>query len=83
MSLNLKELLQISNDNGVVNSIRGSSQDNENLSEDFQQKQVERIVEAIALTLPPGGGNNLAVALGSMQVSTQSTSNLDSQASLG
>ena len=36
-------------------------------------------MEAIALTLPPGGGNNLAVALGSMQVSTQSTSNLDSQ----
>ena len=40
-------------------------------------------MEAIALTLPPGGGNNLAVALGSMQVSTQSTSNLDSQASQG
>jgi hypothetical protein len=35
VSLNLRELLQISNDNGVVNNIRGSSQENENLSEDF------------------------------------------------
>jgi hypothetical protein len=26
-----------------------------NVSEDFQQKQIDRIVEAIALTLPNGG----------------------------
>ena len=78
VGLSLKELLQISNDSGSVNSIRNSTQaENENLSEDFQQKQVDRIVEAIALTLPPGYSNNLAVALGSMQVSTASTSNLD------
>jgi len=35
VSLNLRELLQISNDNGVANNIRGSYQENENLSEDF------------------------------------------------
>ena len=64
--LNLKELLQISNDNGSVSNLKGGiSQDHENISEDFQQKQIERIVEAISLTLPAGGGSGLAYALGS------------------
>jgi hypothetical protein len=62
--------LQISNDNGSVNNLKGVSQDHENISEDFQLKQIERIVEAISLTLPAGGGSGLAYALGNLPIST-------------
>ena len=45
--LSLKDLLQISTEGQYSQGTQ------ENLSEDFQSKQVERIVEAIALSLPP------------------------------
>jgi hypothetical protein len=49
ISLSLVELLQLSSDSS--SSMFGEN----NVSEDFQQKQIDRIVEAIALTLPNGG----------------------------
>ena len=37
-----------------------------NVSEDFQLKQIDRLVEAIALTLPNGGVNQGALGLQSL-----------------
>jgi hypothetical protein len=52
MKLALKELLYISNDG--ASTMGKAGQDESPLSQDFQMKQIDRIVEAIALTLPPG-----------------------------
>ena len=50
--------------------VKGAQDQEANLSEDFQLKQIERIVEAIALTLPNGGVSHGLNG-------TQSTSNLN------
>jgi hypothetical protein len=52
MKLTLKELLSITNDG--ASTLQKGGQDESPLSQDFQMKQIDRIVEAIALTLPPG-----------------------------
>lgn len=81
--MTLKDLLQMANDSSANNvGVKGTggnvpTDDGANVSEDFQLKQIDRLVEAIALTLPNGGVNQGALALNSLQgVGTQSTSNL-------
>lgn len=71
--------MQISHNDGTNNKgagIASASLDEHNspVSAEYQLKQIERIVEAIALTLPPGvSGHSLGGLVG-----TQSTANLDS-----
>ena len=49
----MKELLVVTGDHSE-SSMRGGGGDENPLSLEFQTKQVDRIVEAIALTLPQG-----------------------------
>jgi hypothetical protein len=65
MRLTLKELLNVSSDWKDVNKKNpstGAVSSNalgSGISMDFQSQQIEKIVDAIALTLPSGGvGNN-------------------------
>lgn len=71
-----------------VNNLRGGQggaaggfPGQEPLSQDFQAKQIERVVEAIAMTLPSGGGAAGSLIGGMMSNAgggnTLSTANLD------
>lgn len=70
LRLTLKELLNVSSDWKDVNKKNPTSGQSESsaaagsLPMDFQSQQIERIVEAIALTLPSGGGNGNNSILG-------------------
>lgn len=72
----MKELLQISNDSASTAIKIGD--DSNPLSHEYQAKQIDRIVEAIALTLPPG----VSQAPGGL-AGTLSTANLDSNNTAG
>lgn len=83
LKLSIKELLNASSDWKDVNSIRGANgggglAGQEPLSQDFQAKQIERVVEAIAMTLPPGANHSIIGGLGMAGGgNTLSTANLD------
>ena len=69
-----------------VNNLRGGGGGGGNfpgqepLSLDFQAKQIERVVEAIAMTLPTGANHSLIGGLGMAGGgNTLSTANLDIQ----
>ena len=75
--LSIKELLNVSSDWKDVNNLRGGNNGfpaQEPLSQDFQAKQIERVVEAIAMTLPAGANHSL---LGIGGGNTLSTANLE------
>lgn len=42
---------------GTQGGLKGNIDGQDGMSEDFQVKQIDRLVEAIALTLPNGGLN--------------------------
>jgi hypothetical protein len=76
----LKELLMVSSDWKQANNLKqggdcGSAPSGNAISSEFQNKQIDRIVEAIGLTLPGNGALNPAL-LGSSG-NTLSTANLD------
>jgi len=83
--LSLKELLNVSSDWKEINNLKGgggdnASNQNDALSQDFQAKQIERVIDAIALTLPSGSIGNSIVGLGlGGGGNTLSTANLESQ----
>ena len=88
LRLSIKELLNVSSDWKDVNNLRGGQggaaggfPGQEPLSQDFQAKQIERVVEAIAMTLPSGGGAAGSLIGGMMSNAgggnTLSTANLD------
>lgn len=77
MRLTLKELLNVSSDWKDVNKKNPSNSthqtnDDSGVPMDFQSQQIERIVEAIALTLPSGGVGNNSI-IGGIVGSTLST----------
>ena len=83
MQLSIKELLNVSSDWKDVNNLRGGNKGagsfpgQEPLTSDFQAKQIERVVEAIAMTMPSGANHSilgLGMAGGG---NTLSTANLD------
>lgn len=83
LKLSIRELLNASSDWKDVNSIRGANgggglAGQEPLSQDFQAKQIERVVEAIAMTLPSGANHSIMGGLGMAGGgNTLSTANLD------
>ena len=87
LRLTVKELLNVSSDWKDVNNLRGGNgggaggaggiPGQEPLSQDFQAKQIERVVEAIAMTLPSGGNYSMLGGLGIGSGNTLSTANLD------
>ena len=82
LKLSIKELLNVSSDWKDVNNLGGGAggaggfPGQEPLSQDFQAKQIERVVEAIAMTLPSGANHSL-MGLGMGGGNTLSTANLD------
>ena len=58
LRLSFKDLLNVSSDWKAINHIKGSD-DPSTLNHEFQVKQIERIIEAIALTLPHGHFSNI------------------------
>ena len=78
--LSIKELLNVSSDWKDVNNLGGGNNGipaQEPLSQDFQAKQIERVVEAIAMTLPAGANHSiLGLGMGAGG-NTLSTANLD------
>ena len=86
LKLNVKELLNVSSGWKDNNNLRGDNVGGENgpINPEFQAKQIERIVEAIALTLPPGSNQSMhGLGLGLQGGNTLSTANLDSQNTVG
>lgn len=80
MRLSLKELLNVSSDWKQINNLKageGGAPSGNALSIEFQNKQIERIVEAIGLTLPAGGALNASMLGGLASGNTLSTANLD------
>jgi len=83
LKLTIKELLNVSSDWKDVNNLRGGNgggggfPGQEPLSQDFQAKQIERVVEAIAMTLPSGQNHSMLGGLGMGSGNTLSTANLD------
>jgi len=83
LKLSIKELLNVSSDWKDVNHLGGGAgggfPGQEPLSKDFQAKQIERVVEAIAMTLPAGANHSMIGGLGMGMGSgnTLSTANLD------
>jgi hypothetical protein len=78
--LSLKELLNVSSDWKQINNLKtgdGGAPSGNALSIEFQNKQIERIVEAIGLTLPAGGQLNASMLGGLASGNTLSTANLD------
>ena len=77
----MKELLNVSSDWKDVNNLKGSDGESGGIDcQDFQAKQIDRIVEAIALTLPANVTQNTSLGmLGLIGGNTLSTANLDSQ----
>jgi len=71
--LSFKDLLNVSSDWKANNYLKGETTGP--LNHDFQIKQIDRIVEAIGLTLPHGQVNKSFLVGGN----TQSTANLDYQ----
>ena len=67
IKLTIKDLLWVTNDGtqaGVgVKAGQSQADPTEVVSEDFQTKQIDRLVEAIALTLPNGGLTQGTLAL--------------------
>jgi hypothetical protein len=57
VKLSFKDLLNVSSDWKAINHIKGSDEPG-TLNHDFQIKQIDRIIEAIALTLPNGHFGN-------------------------
>jgi hypothetical protein len=81
LKLNLKELLNVSSGWKDNNNLRGEGGgENGPINPEFQAKQIDRIVEAIAMTLPPGANQSMhGLGLGLQGGNTLSTANLDSQ----
>ena len=81
LKLNLKELLNVSSGWKDVNNLRGDNiiGDNGPISKEFQNKQLERIMEAIAMTIPAGAASMHGLGSGMHGGNTLSTANLDSQ----
>lgn len=50
--MSLKELMNITSGEQQVLSAINKGNETDSLSQDFQMKQIDRIIEAIALTLP-------------------------------
>ena len=71
VSLSFKDLLNVSSDWKAINNFKS---DVDSLNHDFQLKQIERVIEAIALTLPNGSLNKNIIA-----GNTLSIANLDYQ----
>ena len=55
MRLSFKELLNVSSDWKAINNLHADG--GGPLNHDFQLKQIDRIIEAIAMTLPQGHVN--------------------------
>lgn len=85
MRLSLKELLKVSSDwkgkNNNKNASKGN--DGELIHSEFQTKQIDRIVEAIALTLPSGGTIINSSFLGKGGGNTLSSANLELNGQMG
>jgi len=81
LKLSIKELLSASSDWKDVNNLGGGAgagfPGQEPLSQDFQAKQIERIVEAIAMTLPAGANHSMLGGQGFGGGNTLSTANID------
>ena len=80
LKVNLKELLNVSSGWKDVN-LRGDNISGENgpINKEFQAKQMDRIVEAIAMTLPAGANSSIhGLGSGMHGGNTLSTANLDS-----
>ena len=75
MSSDWKEINNLKGAGGAADANAGP------ISQDFQAKQIERVIDAIALTLPSGGiGGSILGGLGlGGGGNTLSTANLDSQ----
>ena len=79
--LTLRELLAVSSDWKDVNKTKGNAggyqgSSSSNLPADFQSQQIDRIVEAIALTLPSlGGGNGTLTTSGGSELASVSSAN--------
>ena len=80
LKVNLKELLNVSSGWKDVNNLRGDNPAGENgpINKEFQAKQMDRIVEAIAMTLPAGANTSMHGLSGMHGGNTLSTANLDS-----
>ncbi|CDW74770.1 protein kinase domain containing protein [Stylonychia lemnae] len=82
MRLTLKELLNVSSDWKDVNKknpTNGNQTASGMIPMDFQSQQIERIVEAIALTLPSGGVSNNSIIggiVGTLSTEQNSTSSV-------